>query len=98
MTLGVDDLLRDKREDILLLAKQHGAYDVRVFGSVAEGLATAESDIDLVVKVFPNTSPWFPVGLVCDLEELLNRRVEVITEGSLHWYIRDKVLKEAVPL
>ena len=93
-----DNILKTKREEILRIASKHGAYDVRVFGSVARGEAGEESDVDLLVEVGPQHSPWFPGGLIADLEDLLGRKVQVVTEDALHWYIRDRVLKEAVPL
>lgn len=96
--MRVDELLKDKREEILKIAAKHGARNVRVFGSVATGYATQASDIDFLVEPGPETSPWFPVGLVDDLETLLGRKVEVVTEEALHWYIRERVLNEAVPL
>jgi predicted nucleotidyltransferase len=88
----------EKRAEILRLARRHGARNVRVFGSVARGEAGPDSDLDLLVEVAPRHSPWFPGGLIADLEDLLGCRVEVATEKELHWYIRDRVLKEAVPL
>jgi len=96
--MSIDKLFKEKREEILRIAAKHGARDVRIFGSVARGQATESSDVDFLVQAGPLTSPWFPVGLIDDLESLLGRRVDVVTEGALHWYIRDKVLKEAVPL
>ena len=80
------------------MAHDHGARDVRIFGSVARGDDDVDSDIDLLVNTGPDTSPWFPVGFILDLEELLGRKVDVVTERALHPYIRDKVLEEAVPL
>jgi predicted nucleotidyltransferase len=76
----------------------HGAYNVRIFGSVARGEAGPRSDLDFLVDVGSVHTPWFPAGLVVDLEELLGRKVDVVTERALHWYIRDRVLKEAAPL
>jgi len=96
--MGVEEILWSKREEILRIAEQHGASQVRVFGSVARGDARSDSDVDLLVKAGPHTSPWFPAGLILDLEELLERKVDVLTEGGLHWYLRDRILAEAVPL
>jgi predicted nucleotidyltransferase len=96
--MGIDELLGQKRQDILRLAAQHGAYNVRVFGSAARGEASPESDVDFLVEVGPAHSAWFPAGLVADLENLLGRRVDVLTQEAIHWYIRDRVLKEAVAL
>jgi predicted nucleotidyltransferase len=94
----MDALLRVNRNRILELAARHGAYNVRVFGSVARGEAGPESDIDFLVECGPNPSPFFPGGLLMDLEELLARRVDIVTERGLHPYLRDRVLGEAVPL
>ena len=96
--MGLDKLLREKRQEILKIAAKHGAYNVRVFGSVARGEAGPESDVDFLVEAGPETSPWFPAGLIIDLEELMGREVDVVTEGALHWYIKDQVIQEAVPL
>lgn len=86
------------RDEILRIAAKHGATNVRVFGSVARGTAGPESDLDLLVDVGPNPSPWFPGGLILDLEELLGCRVDVATDGALHRRIRARVLAEALPL
>lgn len=95
--MGVE-LLQGRREDIQRIAAKHGAYNVRVFGSFARGDAGPQSDLDLLISVGPKTTPWFPGGLVSDLEQLLGRRVDVLTENGLSLLIRDRVLSEAVPL
>lgn len=93
------DLLKTKRDEILRVATKHGARNVRVFGSVARGEATADSDLDLLVEMdLEHRSPWFPGGLIADLEELLGCKVDVITEAGLRKRIRDRVLSEAKPL
>lgn len=91
-------LLKQKREQVLEIAAQYGAYDVRVFGSVARGEATEASDIDLLVKLEPGRSLMDLGGLLFDLRKLLSVEVDVITEKGLRPRIRDKVLHEAVPL
>ncbi len=96
--MRIDQLLREKRDEIQRIAIKHGARNIRVFGSVARGDARPDSDIDLLIDVGPITSSWFPAGLILDLEALLGQRVEVVTENGLHREIRDRVLTEAVPL
>lgn len=96
--MNLNELLREKRQEILDIAAKHGAYNVRIFGSVARGEADEASDVDILVDAGPETSSWFPAGLIIDLEKLLGCEVDVVTQGALHWYIRDKVLEEAVPL
>jgi predicted nucleotidyltransferase len=98
MGLGIDDLLKDKRDEILRIAAEHGASNVRVFGSVARGEAGPDSDVDLLVEFKLGRGPWYGGDLIIDLEDLLDRRVDVATVEELHWYIRDRVLQEAVPL
>ena len=94
-TQPIEVLLRELREDILELVHRHGARNVRLFGSVVRGEATDESDVDLLVDAGEETSPWFPAGLIAELEKLLERRVDVVTEDSLHWLLRRRILKEA---
>jgi len=97
--LGINELLGDRRSQILALAEKHGAYNVRVFGSVARGEATEDSDIDFLVDYdLEKITPWFPGGLLLDLEQLLNRKVDIATVDMLKERIRDRVLDEAVML
>jgi uncharacterized protein len=83
------------REEILRIAARHGATNVRVFGSVARGTAGPDSDLDILVDVDADRSPWFQGGLLMDLEELLRCRVDVVTEAGLHHITRSQVLAEA---
>ncbi len=96
--MKVAEELRSKRGEILQLADKHGAGNVCVFGSVARGEETADSDVDLLIDVAGEPSPWFPGGLVVDLEELLGRRVQIVIRRSLSPLIREAVLKDASPL
>ena len=96
--MGIDEILGDKREEILKIAEKHGALNVRVFGSVARGEATEDSDVDFLVEMGPNRSPFFPGGLWADLEELLDRKVDVLTPGGINVKVKDQVLSEAVQL
>jgi predicted nucleotidyltransferase len=91
--------LQNKREQILDIAAKHGAYNVRVFGSVVRGEDTPDSDIDFLIDYdLEKITPWFPVGLIHDLQDFLGRDVDVVTAKSLHHYIKDRVLSEAKPL
>ncbi|OAB58638.1 DNA polymerase subunit beta [Phormidium willei BDU 130791] len=91
--------LQNQREQILDIAAKHGAYNVRVFGSVVRGEDTPDSDIDFLIDYdLEKITPWFPVGLIHDLQDFLGRDVDVVTAKSLHHYIKERVLSEAKPL
>jgi predicted nucleotidyltransferase len=94
----LDALRSERREEIMRLAEHRGAHDVRVFGSVARGEANDSSDLDLLVSWEPGRSLLDHAGLVEDLQELLGVKVHVGTDKSLHWYVRDRILREATPL
>lgn len=96
--MSIAQLLHDKRAEILQIAAQHGVTRVRIFGSVARNQATPTSDVDLLVDIGPQTSAWFPAGLVLDLEGLLQHPVDVVTERALHPELRESVLRDARPL
>ena len=96
--LDPGELIRAKRTEILRIAAKHGATNIRVFGSVARGETRAESDVDFLIDAGPVTSSWFPAGLIVDLQDLLGRPVEVVTENGLNPLIKDRVLQEAIPL
>ena len=95
--MGIGEILGGKREAILRLADKHGAYNVRVFGSVVRGEAGPTSDVDFVVDVQPWVGLEF-LGLWDELEDLLGRKVDLITEQSLKPRIRERILREAVAL
>jgi uncharacterized protein len=96
--MSLDELLQTKREDILRTANRYGAFNVRVFGSVARGEADSESDIDLLVDMEAGRSLLDLSGLLIDLEDMLGCNVDVVTERGLRDRIRERVLKEAVAL
>ena len=91
-------LIHEKSDEIRRIAARHGAFNVRVFGSVARGEEGPDSDVDVLVDVGRQTSAWFPAGLIVDLEDLLGRRVEVITERALNPDLQASVLREAMPV
>jgi hypothetical protein len=96
--MGIDEILKEKREEILRIARKHGVGRISIFGSFARGEATEDSDIDLLIDVQGPTPPWFPGGLVADLEELLGRRVDVVEADAIREGMRARILKEAVLL
>lgn len=96
--LSLNKLLQEKREDILRIAAEHGASNIRIFGSVARGEADAKSDIDLLVDLEQGRSLFDLGGLLMDLQDLLGHKVDVVTERGLRPHIREQVLKEAISL
>ncbi len=90
--------LKSNREAILRLAAAHGARKVRVFGSAARGTATPTSDIDLLVDMEPGRSQLDLIALWQDLEDLLERKVDLVTDGGLSPYLRERIEAEAQPL
>ena len=98
VSMAVPELLRIKREEILRAATSHGARRIRIFGSVARGDSDEKSDIDFLVEMEPGRSLFDLGGLQVDLEAILSRRVDVVTERGLKARIRERVLQEAVPL
>ena len=91
-------LLKNKRKDILRIASKYGARNIRIFGSLARGEAREDSDIDFLVDLEPGRSLFDLGGLLMDLQKLLAQKVDVVTEKGLRPRIRDRVLKEALPL
>jgi predicted nucleotidyltransferase len=90
--------VRNQRNRILSIAEQYGAYDVRVFGSVARGESRLTSDVDFLVEMPPGHSLLDRIALKQALEDLLGCRVDVATPGTLHECIKDSVLQDARPL
>ena len=92
------DAIRARREAILRLAGNYGIRRVRLFGSVARGEDRPESDVDVLIEFEPGRSLLDQIGFRQDLEELLGRRVDVVSEGGISPYLEDRILSEAVPL
>jgi len=88
----------EKREEIVKIAALRGARNVRLFGSLARGEETADSDVDLLVDMEEGRSLLDLSHLLQDMEELLGCRVHVVEPEGLHWAIRERIIKEAVPL
>jgi hypothetical protein len=96
--MSVREVLAGRRDDILRIAARHGAKNVRVFGSVARGEDDERSDVDFLVELEPGRSLLDLGGLLMELQELLGRRVDVVTDKGLRSRIRQRVLNEAVPV
>ena len=96
--LNMHTLLETHRAELLALARRRGVTGVRVFGSMSRGDGSDDSDVDLLVTLAPGTSALALGGLLLDAQELLGRRVDVVTEASLHPALRDRVVASAVPL
>jgi predicted nucleotidyltransferase len=90
------DILK-RRDEIIAFAKQYGASDIRIFGSVARGDATESSDVDFVARFEPGRSLFDQGGLLLDLRQLLGVRVDLVSEGALTGRFGQIVRKEAVP-
>ena len=97
--MKLKQVLLEKREEILQIAAKHGAYNVRIFGSVARGEDDEKSDIDFLIDYdLSKISPWFPSGLIQDLQSILGRKVDIVTMEGLKERIRERVLEEAIKL
>jgi predicted nucleotidyltransferase len=96
--MGIREIIGQRKEQILATASRYGAFNVRIFGSVAEGTADENSDVDFLVELQPGRTLFDLGGLLMDLQKLLGRKVDVVTPNGLRERIRDDVLKQAVPL
>jgi hypothetical protein len=96
--MGIGELLKQKRDEIIRTASRHGAKNIRLFGSAARGEAGPDSDIDFLVDLEPDRSLFDLGELLLDLQELLGCKVDVVTEDSIYWILRRRILREAVPL
>jgi predicted nucleotidyltransferase len=96
--MNPDELLQSKREEILRLARRHGARKVSIFDSVARHEARDDSDIDFLIELEPGRNLLDHSALWRELESLLGRKVDLVEPQALHWYIRDRILQEARPL
>ena len=96
--MGIPEIIQDRKEQILALATKYGASNVRIFGSVANGTADENSDIDFLVDMEKGRSLFDLGGLLMDLQELFNRKVDVVTEKGLHERIRERVIRQVIKI
>jgi uncharacterized protein len=85
------------RDEISRIASEHGASNIRVFGSASRG-EPSPGDLDLLVDMAQDRNLLDLISLSQDLEDALEVRVDVVTEAGLSPYLRDRILAEAVPL
>lgn len=92
--------LRKRRDAILDIFQKHGCSNVRVFGSVARGTSTTDSDIDFLCDYDRSRrTPWFPAGLIVDLEKYLGSKADVAFNDLLNAPgIGPQIAEDAVPL
>lgn len=86
------------RPIVLGVAKRYGARNVRVFGSFARGEQRRTSDLDLLVELPDGSTLLDLAGLKVDLEDAIGRKVDVLTDGGISPYLRERILQEAIPL
>ncbi|MGL5510852.1 MAG: nucleotidyltransferase family protein [Microcoleaceae cyanobacterium] len=91
-------LLENKRQEILEITNRYGASNVRVFGSVARGEDTTQSDIDFLIELKPDCSLLEQIGLMQSLEDLLECKIDLVEPDTLHPLIKEQILQEAIPL
>ena len=96
--MKIEEVIKEKREDILGIAARHGARNVRVFGSVARAEAGRDSDVDFLIELEPGRTLLDHAALYLELKQLLGCEVDVVTERSLRPSIRERVLREAAPI
>jgi predicted nucleotidyltransferase len=96
--MTLDELRHSKRDEILRIANKHGARNVRVFGSLARGENSPSSDLDILVDLDPHRTLMDLGGLLMELQDVLQVRVDVATEDMLRPKVRERALLDAVPL
>ena len=96
--MTLEERLKEKREAILRICAKHGARNIRVFGSVARGEADEQSDIDLIVEFDPERSLLDHAALWLELQDLLGCQLDVVSDRGIKPRIRERVLREAIPL
>ncbi len=96
--MPLNKLITRNRDAIKKIAQRYNATNIRVFGSMARGDAEGDSDVDLLADLDINTSLLDRIALTQEIEDLLNRKIDLVTPDKLHRVIKDRVIKEAIPL
>ena len=96
--MKIADFIKKNRNQIHEIASRHGAQNIRLFGSIARNEERKDSDVDLLVSMQPGSSLLDIIAIKQDLEELLGRKVDVVTEDSISPYMREEIFRDAVNL
>lgn len=96
--MSLKNALKQRRGEIIKIADRYGVHNIRIFGSVEKETERPDSDVDFLVDLDKGRSLLDIGGMVFDLQQLLGRKVDIVTEKGLHWYIKETILNEAKPL
>ncbi len=96
--MPLDKLITRNREAIIKIAQRNNAVNIRVFGSMVRGDAESDSDVDLLADLDINTSLLDRIAITQEIEDLLGRKIDLVTPDKLHRVIKDRVMKESIPL
>ncbi len=96
--MPLNRLITNNRNAIKEIARRYNATNIRVFGSMARGDADPDSDVDILADLDTNTSLLDRIAMTQEIEDLLGRKIDLVTPDKLHRIIKDKIIKEAVPL
>lgn len=96
--MSLKTVLKQRRSEIFKIAGQYGVHNIRIFGSVGKETERSDSDVDFLVDLEKGRSLLDLGGMAFDLQRLLGRKVDIVTEKGLHWYIKKTILDEAEPL
>jgi predicted nucleotidyltransferase len=90
--------IKSRREEIYSIAAKYGISDIRVFGSVARGDDNKNSDVDFLIK----SANWVSLFEVCDfkyeVEDLLHKRTDIVSEDGVSKFLKDRIFSEAVSI
>jgi len=96
--MNIDEILKNKRDEILKISHRYGAKNIRIFGSIVRGEIKEKSDVDFLIELESDRSLLDIIAMRQDLEDLLDCKVDVVTEAAISPYIRDEVLGQVVRL
>ena len=96
--MRADTDIEQIKEKIVPVLREHDGSRSALFGSIVRGEATPESDVDILVEFGKEKSLLDLVGLQFALEDVLHKKVDVITYRSVHRLLKDIIFKEAVPI